>query len=228
MGKRAWITGAAAVVFSLGALGATPASAAIIIGVQEAGVNNGNITTIFNGSGSSAAVSGSYGTFAGTIQTALAGFPDLLGSTSSDQVSSTGGPGTLNIYVTETGVTQPLGSPDFLSSFTSNTLPGGWSVTEATYLDPNNGTFTGSPLSSATFNSIGVQTGSSTLSTGAGPYSLTEKYTLTATGAGTALSTIDISAVPEPAAWTLMLIGIGAIGAGMRMRRQPGLMGAAA
>lgn len=225
MGKQAWIAGAAATAFSLGILAATPAPAAIIIGVQEAGVNGGHITTIY--SGGSGAISGSYGTFAGTIETALAGFPDLLGSTSSDQVT-TGGPGTLNIFVTETGLTQPLGTPDFLSSFTSNTLPSGWSVTEATFLDPANGTFTGSPLSSFTFNNIGVQETGSTLSTGAGPYSLTEEYTVNATGAGTALSTIDISAVPEPATWTLMLIGIGAVGAGMRMRRQLGFLGAGA
>jgi hypothetical protein len=48
-------------------------------------------------------------------------------------------------------------------------------------------------------------------------------YTLTIMGAnsgpGSLAGTVTINAVPEPAAWAMMLIGFGAIGASMRRRK---------
>ena len=50
----------------------------------------------------------------------------------------------------------------------------------------------------------------------------------TPTGAGV-LGTFNISAIPEPATWAVMLLGIAFIGAAMRTaRRRDGMSGAAA
>ena len=47
---------------------------------------------------------------------------------------------------------------------------------------------------------------------GAGPYSLTEVYTVTTNGAGSASSTINIAAVPEPSTWAMMILGFIGVG----------------
>jgi hypothetical protein len=54
-------------------------------------------------------------------------------------------------------------------------------------------------------------------SLGAGDYTLTIMGDNN--GAGSLGGTVTINAVPEPAAWAMMLIGFGAIGASMRRRR---------
>ena len=137
---------------------------------------------------------------------------DLLDSTSLNITMAS--PLTFSIFITAQGLTSPTGLNTFVSNFTSNTLPAGWSVTEATFIDAGNGLFTtGSPLSSATFNAIGTSVKSALGNAGAGPYSLTERYTVTATGAGTVLSTISMSAaVPEPSTWAMMILGFIGVG----------------
>ena len=137
---------------------------------------------------------------------------DLLDSTSLN--ITTAGPLTFSVFVTAQGLTSPTGLNTFQSNFTSNTLPAGWSVTEATFIDAGNGLFTtGSPLSTATFNAIGTSVKTALGNAGAGPYSLTEVYTVNATGAGTVLSTISMSAaVPEPSTWAMMILGFIGVG----------------
>src|SRR2546429_7317880 len=106
---------------------------------------------------------------------------DLLDSTSLNVTLA--GPLTFSVFVTAQGLTSPTGLNTFQSNFTSNTLPAGWSVTEATFIDAGNGLFTtGSPLSTATFNAIGTSVKTALGNAGAGPYSLTEIYTINATG----------------------------------------------
>jgi len=49
-------------------------------------------------------------------------------------------------------------------------------------------------------------------------YSITAEYIITATSAGTALSTIEILSTPEPS--SVLLLGMGLIGLGFSLRRK--------
>jgi len=200
---------------------AVPANATISIGLQEAGVNGGAITTVATGA-TFASFADSYGTFELTFTSGAQGLtPILLGSTSHVQnTTSTGG--TLDVYVTRTNISGPV-PLGFFSSFTSNTLPTGWTLTESTWVDLANGTYTGTEVSNHVFNGPIINdtfehTG--TAGAGAGQYSLTQRYTITATGVGESLATISTAAIPEPATWGLMIMGFGGIGALVRNRRR--------
>jgi hypothetical protein len=137
---------------------------------------------------------------------------------------SSGTAGTLWIWVTEQGITSPTGVNNFVSGFTSNLLPAGWTVTEATYVDAANGLFTTiSPLASASFNAIGSTSSTNSTPSLSNPFSETEVFEITSVACnGTNCNTsdtIDIHAVtPEPA--TLSLVGMGLLGLlGLRKKR---------
>jgi hypothetical protein len=196
----------------------------ISVGLQEAGVNGGAITTE---SSSSTAVAGFYsagffGLTYGAFQVNNMSAQGTIspGSLFSNSINTTAsGPATLMVYVTQQGVTSPLSS-NWMSSFTANQIPAGWSIHEATYYDPNNGLYTTTNQLAAAMltssNTTDVSTNAATM--GAGPFSLTEVFTITATtSAGTANDTIDLAAVPEPG--TLALLGAGLIGLGFMRRR---------
>jgi PEP-CTERM motif-containing protein len=144
------------------------------------------------------------------------GSPDYLFS---NAIGGTTTGGSLTIYVTETGLTQNA-EQQFLSSFTSNNLPAGATVTETTYLDTNNGTFTttgGSvtQLASQTFTAFGAVQDITNLGAIPGTFSLTEVYTITeptlANGANFN-ATIDVSAVPEASTWAMLIFGFLGVG----------------
>jgi hypothetical protein len=201
----------------------TPAWADVSIGVQEAGVNGGAITTEAS-SANNAAVGGlDYGTFNLNDLDADEGIsPVLLNGVALDQVSTDGLGGTLKVYMTYTDITTPLGNLDFRSGLTSNLLPAGWSVLEQTFVNPSNTLYgTETALASQFFSANGtsIQDDFHTLS---GPYSVTEVFTINAAaGGGSALDTIRMgaAAVPEPAAWAMMLLGVFAVGAVLRGTR---------
>ncbi len=141
--------------------------------------------------------------------------PDLNSTTLS---ATTTGAGTLDVFVSELGLTAP--PPDFLSSFTSNTLPSGRTLTESTYLsDCMSVCDTVAPfvfqhlLSEATFTAGGFSQTSSATPSIVGPlYELTQLYDFTATGADTGASgTIDMSATLLTAALPLFAGGLGVI-----------------
>jgi hypothetical protein len=204
------LSGAALLV----SLGSGANASLVTIGLQEAGVPGG-ITTVATGSDNASVNGLSYGTFSANnisaTSTPLLPAPLLLNSTSLN-VTNTGGNNTLLVYITAQNVTQATGLNAYLSSFTENILQSGFSVTMSTYLDPFNGLFSGSLLNTATLTAIGTNVQSQAADAGAGPYSLTEVYTINANGSGTASSTINISAVPEPSTWAMMILGFIGVG----------------
>jgi PEP-CTERM motif len=197
---------------------ATVANAATItVGLQQAGVNGGAITN--EGPG---IIGVSYGTFnvnnvSGITNPALA-LPGILNSNAID--ASTLGSGSLNVFVTASNLTGPLGSIPFQSAFTVNTLTAGWTVLEQTFISTSNALFGGSLLDAASFGAIGTSVLNALGTTGAGPYSITAEYTITAVGAGSSNATINVSAVPEPATWGMMLLGFAGLAFAFRQSRR--------
>jgi hypothetical protein len=210
------LTALSAVALAAGV--ATAADAATItIGLQQAGFNGGAITN--EGSGP---ISLSYGTFnlnnvSGVTNPSIL-LPQILNSNAID--ANTSGSGTLNVFVTASGLTAPLGSIPFQSAFTVNTLTAGWTVLEQTFISTSNTLFTGSLLDATSFGAIGTNVLTALGATGAGPYSITAEYTITAAGAGSSNATINVSAVPEPATWGMMLLGFAGLAFAFRQSRR--------
>jgi hypothetical protein len=183
------------------ALPAAANAAVVTIALQESTVNGGLVTTVGTGSGTATAA-GTYGSFTYNAT----GFTnplvtDLVNGNSINVVTGSGG--VLDVFITASGLTTP--TQTFFSSFTENVLPANVTVQELTF-------FNSTPLASMSFtnNGVGVQTTS--LDSGAGPYSVTEEYIITATGnGGNANSTIVVS-VPEPSTWAMMILGFIGVG----------------
>ena len=201
--------GAASLAFA-----ALPANATILIALQsnggaivDQGVAGPDSLTLFSTA------------FAGwTVGVQAQGSTDPLLSSNTIDVSSSGS-GVLDVYVTRTGIAGPMPGL-FQSFFTSNDLPVGWQVVERTYVSAANG-FLGTALSTMTFNDIGSNSALAAGPGGAGPYAITERYTVTASSINSANSTIVVrSAVPEPATWAFMILGFGGAGAMIRSRRR--------
>jgi hypothetical protein len=200
-------TGIAGSMLGLGSANANPM---VQIGLQEAGFNGGvtcNVTacggiTVSGAGTPSESANGTFGTYSVTLDTGTSAAPGnpLLSSTSVD--TSNGTAGTLNVYVTVQGLTAPLGNLPFLSAFQSLLLPAGWALTETTQLSTTNNLFGGAiTLGSATQPAL-VGGGAAILqsmlaNTGAGPYSITEIYTITST-AGSMGTTNDNENVTVP------------------------------
>ena len=215
---KTFTVAAAAFISATAMAGASQAT--IYIGLANSDVMGGATQEVQSG-GTFAAFGGAFGAFELTFTSGANGLsPVLLGSTSHVQNSAAGG-GVLDIYVTRTEIE---GSPNplaFFSSFTSNVLTSGWTLTERTYVGGALQKFGGTELSNYTFVPPGLGTFSHT--EGAAPgdaYSVTHRYTVTAPTVGESLATISIAAVPEPGTWALMITGFGGAGAMLRTRRR--------
>jgi hypothetical protein len=125
--------------------------------------------------------------------------------------------GTLIIWVTETGLTSPLGKDIFTSGLASNLFQGAISsVTLSTFVSPTDGVSppNGTKLDTDTFTGLGTEALSTVDNPGAGPYSLQEVFVIKATGAGDANLNIDLrsSVIPESSTWAMMLLGFAGLG----------------
>ncbi|MBN8807380.1 MAG: PEP-CTERM sorting domain-containing protein [Sphingomonas sp.] len=107
------------------------------------------------------------------------------------------------------------------SSFTANSLMGSaQNVTISSYYSASNALYGGTLLQSKNFTtgpSTFVGTNALALT---GPFSETTLYTLNfGAGNGTFNSTAQLTAVPEPATWGMMIMGFGLMGAALRSRK---------
>lgn len=204
---------ASAAVFAMSVLSNAANAVTVSIGYQQ-----GASPITLQASGSNTLVAtptAGFGTFDFNSVSASGSPPNpfgaLLSSTALNISSATAG--TFNIWITAQDNVSPSGSLTFTSSLTSNLLPPGWTVTMTTYLDTTNALWgTGTTLSSNAFTGPATFIGVNSANTGGGLYSITQLISITATGAGNALSTLSVSAVPGPM-----------VGAGL-----PGLLVAAA
>ncbi|MBS0478803.1 MAG: PEPxxWA-CTERM sorting domain-containing protein [Proteobacteria bacterium] len=98
----------------------------------------------------------------------------------------------------------------------------GLTATLTSYYSAANALWGGTQLQTAVFTGPGTGGGGNALGTVTGPWSETVKYSLNFTGGNGSNfnGTANLTAVPEPATWGLMLLGFGAMGGMLRTRRR--------
>jgi hypothetical protein len=206
MFKRAVLSTVACVL-----LGTIPATASTIdIGLaQSPGI--GSITTQATGTSSSGAIWA--GSYAGSVFNLISASGSLNSASVNVSLPSLlGGGGSIYVYVTETGLTSPQSTLDFLSNLSVTSLPAGWSETETTYVDTTNKAY-GMGTQLASMSGLGTQSFFTNANVGSSPFSLTEMYLITSNGSlGVASSSESISATPLPSAIPLFASGLGALG----------------
>jgi hypothetical protein len=192
------------------------ANATVFIALQQ---DDGPVTTISSNASGFATFSGAFGEFESVAFSAIGQpasiLPLLLQSTSSVQnAAGIANAGTLSVYVTSTGNTGPLGPMQLTSGFASVSLSG-WTQALSTYVDPGNGIYAlTQPLGSATLTGVDSDVAIAIQAPGAGPYSVTAVYSISAPSLGGATSSVglSVSPVPEPSNWLLMLAALGLVG----------------
>jgi hypothetical protein len=213
---RSTAFGAAALTIMVAAAAPAQADPMQHIGLQEAG---GGPIIPYQGAGL-------YGTFFSNnaaynnpaVIAPTPTFPLLTGATTDavdpEFIGSTI-PGTLVVWMTTTGnlgANLPLGTQKFESSFRQNLLPDGWTVQVDTFLDPSNGVFTtATPLSSHLFHASDPTFDQIVRADpGSGLYSVTERFTITASNVfGVTTTSAVITFVPPASAVPAPIAGAG-------------------
>lgn len=199
---------------------ATPANAAITISYS---VNGGALTTlatdsVLTGSAGFQGNDGGYFFNVGATGRPLTASPyDFL--TQSLNINSNGVAGTLNVFITETGLPR-ITNGTLLSTFTSNTMLNSTTRITSSYTFPTS-IADSNTLQTNNFTNPGVFQGLNTISTPIGTFSLTTRYDITfGAGTGNFNGTANITtAVPEPATWGMMIMGFGLMGGVLRRRK---------
>jgi hypothetical protein len=211
---KRFVLGLAATVATIAL--APAANATICIGVA---VNGGAISNVACDAGTGSVnyntTTGGYFYNVGATGNPLLSMATLL--TQSINIQSQGGANALiDVYVTQQGITSP--STGLLSTLTSNTISGA-TATLTSYYSAANALFSGTQLQQGVFTGPGVLSAGNAIAV-ANPWSETVKYSLNFTGGNGSNfnGTANLTAVPEPATWGLMLLGFGAMGGMLRTR----------
>jgi len=208
--------------------------ASLEIALQETGVNGGAITVVDTEADfSTVTYTGTYGDFSvkvfGGSSDNGATLSDLLDSTTSVE-NTTGGTKTLNLWITQSNYTLPVGAVLGVSSSLGGSVSlgtlGGTDIFQA-YADKNNNLFgttdyTNGPQS-ATFNGSSYDTGTAAglFNNSNGVYSLTSDVTFVLSGGKANYSSeVDVTAVPEPGTVALALTGLPILGLLWARRRR--------
>lgn len=145
-------------------------------------------------------------------------------STSSLDVSSTGTTDSLNVFVSESGLTSAPRTYglNLLSSLGVTRVPSGWTLDTYVWLDPTNTVFgRNTMLASRSFaGPLGASSGDiASFFDVTDPYSITVEYRIQSNGnRGGINATADINDVPTPS--TSLLLGMGLTGLGFVMSRR--------
>jgi hypothetical protein len=221
---------AVAAVATAALAAASTASAAAFVTIS-ASVNNGPLTLLpdFDPALTNALTFGNLGggwTF-NTISGAITGSNPFFAANSLNITTTTEVPLDLDIFIAATYLDAPTGIRKFETDLTANALASGWSVMETTWLSPINFPNSGIPLGTYTFGPgpNGTQVFNSVVNTGPGPYAITTELKIHTNGVGNSDNlTVDVfdrgAAVPEPATWAMMILGLGGMGGLMRSQRR--------
>lgn len=209
---------AAAAVATAAFAMAAPASAAVYIsfdGVTDAYVDLDD-----------GVINANFGALGGFANVLVQGNADSVGQgilhSTAVEVTSASTAASLTIWVTRTGFTPAAGLNTAFFSSTNNNNAAGFTTNIQHYYSASDQKYGGTLLSSLTKVGLGGNYSEGTVLAGAGPYSWTQKYTITATSGAaqrSASPTALAAAVPEPGTWALMILGFGGAGAMIRRRR---------
>jgi hypothetical protein len=222
MKNALWIGAVAA----LAVLGATAADASSVqIFLEQTGGGSPQARTAEGSSSPTSAVfDGSFGNFSLNIVSGTEVGGELAANTVNLGTTKAARGATLYVDVVETGVTTAGNRTDFLSTFTTNALPSGWTVQEFTLYGPS------TPIAtSVVFSGTGTDVDSANNFVTSSPYELQDLFVIklssaAATGKGQSdNSTIDLSyaAVPELSTWAMIGLGFAGVGLmGLTKRRK--------